>query len=110
MKPLNKQTSDALDAMFQGLPENANEAARELFIANNEHELKLSAKAFQIVVRTELRKLQAKGIRKAVQFAEEGIDQGADPVEGLCLVEDYANSIDPDKTSTVVSISEGRKR
>lgn len=109
MKPLNKKTSDALDAMFYGLPENVKEAARELFIANNEQELRLSAKGFQIVVGTELRKLEAKGIRKAVHFAEARLNEGADPVEALCLVEGYANSIDPEHKDNVVSISQGNR-
>lgn len=107
MKPLSKQTSDALDAMFQGLPENVVEAARELFVANNDHELELSAKCFQVVLSTELRKHQAAGIRKAVQLAEVRIDQGADAVEGLCFAEDYANSIDPSYKNNVVPIEQG---
>lgn len=110
MKPLDKHTSEALDALLQGLPANVVEAARELFVANNDHEMKLSAKAFQIVVHHELKKATAIGIRKAIEFASQKIDRGADPVEGLCFVEDYANSIDPDKANTVVSISGGLTR
>lgn len=106
MKLLNKQTSDALDAMFQGLPENVVEAARELFVANNEHELKLSAKAFQIVARTELRKYQAKGIRKAVNIALLLIDHGADPAEGVCIIEDYATELESITPSNVVHITQ----
>lgn len=63
MKSLNKETSDALDNMFQGLPKHLHEAAIELFIAESPQELRLSAKAFQLIVRIELRRLKLRGVR-----------------------------------------------
>lgn len=56
MKPLSRSESDALDSLFQGLPSDIVEAARVIYAANGDRELKQSAWAFQIAVGVELKK------------------------------------------------------
>ncbi|MGX5913915.1 hypothetical protein ACR0ST_04215 [Aliidiomarina sp. Khilg15.8] len=50
-------------------------------------------------------RLKASNIRDAVKHAQAAIDAGADPCEALCIIEDYANDVDPDHEDNVISIS-----
>lgn len=57
-------------------------------------------------IKLTMRRLKASNIRDAVKHAQAALDNGADPCEALCIIEDYANNIDPDHEDNVVSINQ----
>lgn len=67
----------------------------------------MSAHELATHIKTTMLRVKASTVRDAARHLELALENGADPCEALDIIEQYADSLDPDIKSNVVPIDQG---